>query len=96
MEFVFDSFRHNYLQPNYKPHFARANHRSITILCITDRSRLELEVGHYKKHKACPCPINQYLSQLRTTVLQNFDLLHVFQAITEQQTSQTFKTLKEV
>ena len=39
MEFVFDSFRHNYLQPNYKPHFAQANHRSITILCITFRSR---------------------------------------------------------
>ena len=24
---------------------------------------LEFQVGHYKKHKACSCPINQYLSQ---------------------------------
>ena len=46
---------------------------------------LEFQVGHYKIHKACPCPINQYLSQLRKTVLQNFDFLHFFQAITTEE-----------
>ena len=51
---------------------------------------LEFQVGHYKIHKACPCPINQYLSQLHKTVLQHFNFLHFFQAITTGEG--TFKT----
>ena len=41
-------------------------------------------------HHYCPCPINQYLSQLHKTVLQHFNFLHFFQAITTGEG--TFKT----